>query len=150
MEHGAAFMLQPMMDFSSGFCTYDCRECSEVCPTGAIKTVHPEEKKTIQIGIAKFVKENCVIDFGHGLCGDCAEVCPTNAITMVPDELGKAFPQIDETTCIGCGACEFICKARPNKAIYVEGNVQHQVAEKPKGKAKEQREGSRRRRRGRH
>ena len=30
--------------------------------------------------------------------------------------------------CIGCGACENLCPARPFSAIYIEGNPVHQEA----------------------
>ena len=30
------------------------------------------------------------------------------------------------------GACEYACPTTPYKAIYVEGNAIHQLAEKPK------------------
>ncbi|KAB4186468.1 hypothetical protein GAQ04_21480, partial [Bacteroides uniformis] len=29
--------------------------------------------------------------------------------------------------CIGCGACENLCPARPFSAIYVEGHVMHRT-----------------------
>ena len=41
------------------------------------------------------------------------------------DDLGPEFPVVDESKCIGCGACEFACPAKPIKAIYVEGYSQH-------------------------
>jgi formate hydrogenlyase subunit 6/NADH:ubiquinone oxidoreductase subunit I len=36
-------------------------------------------------------------------------------------------PAINESRCIGCGACENLCPARPFSAIYVEGNPMHQI-----------------------
>ena len=29
--------------------------------------------------------------------------------------------------CIGCGACEYVCPARPFSAIYVEGHENHRI-----------------------
>jgi len=37
-----------------------------------------------------------------------------------------AEPVIDESLCIGCGACEAVCPARPKKAMYVEGLAVHE------------------------
>ena len=55
-------MMQPRMDYNSGFCNYDCKICSEVCPTGAIELIRLlKEKQTIQMGKAQFVEENCVV-----------------------------------------------------------------------------------------
>ncbi len=33
--------------------------------------------------------------------------------------------KVDKETCIGCGACEYICPARPLSAIFVEGYKKH-------------------------
>ena len=35
------------------------------------------------------------------------------------------IPAINEARCIGCGACENLCPARPFSAIYVEGHEVH-------------------------
>ena len=35
--------------------------------------------------------------------------------------LVQAFPVVDRQKCIGCGACEHVCPARPMPAIYVKG-----------------------------
>ena len=42
-----------------------------------------------------------------------------------PDSL--KFPAIDTERCIGCGACENLCPARPFSAIYVEGHERHRI-----------------------
>ena len=38
-------------------------------------------------------------------------------------------PEITEKYCIGCGACEFACPTKPNKAIFVDGLYTHKWAE---------------------
>ncbi len=131
LEYGFFAMLQPRMHYSKGFCNYDCTICGEVCPTGAILPVKIEEKKLIQLGKAKFVKDNCIVHTEKTECGACSEHCPTKAVKMVPFENLKE-PQVEEEICIGCGACEFACPTIPYKAIYVESNPIHLKAEKPK------------------
>jgi formate hydrogenlyase subunit 6/NADH:ubiquinone oxidoreductase subunit I len=37
------------------------------------------------------------------------------------DEKSLKIPVVDVERCIGCGACENLCPARPFSAIYVEG-----------------------------
>jgi len=53
------------------------------------------------------------------------------AIEMVPldpdDDLSPSIPAINESRCIGCGACEYVCPARPFSAIYVEGHEVHKT-----------------------
>jgi formate hydrogenlyase subunit 6/NADH:ubiquinone oxidoreductase subunit I len=41
------------------------------------------------------------------------------------DEESPVIPAINEALCIGCGACEYLCPARPFSAIYVEGHEVH-------------------------
>ena len=38
-----------------------------------------------------------------------------------------SIPAVDESRCIGCGACEYLCPARPFAAIYVEGHEVHKT-----------------------
>jgi ferredoxin len=132
LEFGFLGILQPFMDFKTSFCNYDCVVCLDVCPTGAIKTLTPEKKKTVQIGKAIFVKENCIVETEKKACGACSEHCPTKAVDMVffKDEL--KIPEVTEKYCVGCGACEFACPTFPYKAIYIEGNSIHKKAEKRK------------------
>ena len=125
--HLETFM-QPTMSYERGFCRPECTRCSEVCPTSAIKPIKREEKSSIQIGHAVWIKKNCVAVRNGVECGNCARHCPTGAIIMVPYQTanGKVqVPAVDVERCIGCGACENLCPARPFSAIYVEGHEVH-------------------------
>ncbi len=120
--------MQPEISYERGYCRPECTRCSEVCPAGAIKQIDTAEKSAIQIGQAVFVKENCVVNTDGVSCGNCARHCPTGAIHMIPKDGSSdalATPVIDTEICIGCGACEYLCPARPFSAIYVEGNQRH-------------------------
>lgn len=50
---------------------------------------------------------------------------------MVPsvpgDENSPKIPAVNDERCIGCGACEHLCPARPFSAIYVEGIERHKT-----------------------
>lgn len=131
LQYGLAGIMQPHMDFHVGYCNYDCTICANVCPTGAILPVVLEEKKLVQLGKAIFIKENCIVHTDKTDCGACSETCPTKSCHMVAYEGELVIPEVLEETCIGCGACEFACPTTPYKAIYVNGNAIHQVAEKP-------------------
>ncbi len=132
LEYGFLGMMVPRMDNKIGFCDYECTICSEVCPTNAIQPIDKEKKKLIQIGKAKFIKDNCVVQTQGTACGACSEHCPTKAVVMVPYKDNLKIPEVNEKICIGCGACEFACPTIPYKAIYVESNLVHIKAEPPK------------------
>lgn len=132
LEYGILGIMQPRMDFITGFCNYDCVICSDVCPTGAILPQKSYAKKLIQLGVAKFIRDNCIVYTQGTDCGACAEHCPTKAVRMILDpEVNKNAPKVDEEICIGCGACEYACPTIPYKAIYVKSNPIHQTAKKP-------------------
>lgn len=126
-------LLQPTMSFERGWCRPECTLCSEVCPTGAITRVTPEQKTAIRIGHAVWMKDFC-LPYSEGTdCGNCARHCPGAAIKMVragdleftgkgPADPMIRVPLIDENRCIGCGACEHYCPSEPMAAIYIEGH----------------------------
>ena len=122
-------LMLPTMSYELGYCRPECNRCSEVCPAGAIKPIALEVKASTQIGHAVWIKKNCVPLTDGVECGNCARHCPTGAIEMVPsdpdDEESPYVPAINEARCIGCGACEYLCPARPFSAIYVEGHEVH-------------------------
>jgi polyferredoxin len=133
-EYGLGGVMQPFMDYHTGYCNYDCTKCGEVCPTGAILPLTITKKKSTQLGIAQFMQHNCVVFTDETSCGSCSEHCPTQAVAMVPYKGELTIPHVTAEICIGCGACERVCPAKPNKAIYVEGNVVHQSAKRPEVK----------------
>lgn len=107
---------QPEMDFRFGHCHPDCTRCSEVCPTGAISRLTKEEKRTSHIGHAVWHKELCIRTAEDVNCTACERKCPVGAIHIV-----KGVPVVDAEACLGCGACEHVCPARPMPAMTIEG-----------------------------
>lgn len=122
-------LMQPEASYERGYCRPECTRCSEVCPAGAIKPIDTADKSSIQVGHAVWVKANCVPLTDGVECGNCARHCPTGAIQMVPsdpsDNNSVKIPVVNPERCIGCGACENLCPARPFSAIYVEGHEVH-------------------------
>ena len=122
-------LMQPEMSYERGYCRPECNKCSQVCPAGAIKPITIEEKSSIQIGHAVVCLDNCVVNTDEVSCGNCARHCPAGAIRMVKknpdDENSLRIPVVNEERCIGCGACENLCPARPFTAIHVEGHEIH-------------------------
>ena len=122
-------LMQPEMSYERGYCRPECTRCSDICPAGAIRPVSIEEKSSIQIGHAVVNLDSCVVNTDGVKCGNCARHCPAGAIRMVrknPDDpKSLMIPTVDEERCIGCGACENLCPARPLAAIHVEGHEVH-------------------------
>jgi len=126
-------LMQPQMSFERGYCRPECVKCSEVCPAGAILKITPEEKTQWKVGTASIAPWLCLVDNGTvEECGNCARHCPVGAIQMVKKvrEDGKTvmIPSVEEEKCIGCGACENLCPARPISAITVNGYQIHHKA----------------------
>lgn len=119
--------MQPESSYEIGYCRPECTRCSDVCPTGAIRPIDIADKSSIQIGHAVWVKANCIPLTDDVDCGNCARHCPTGAISMVNSENGRKIPAVNTERCIGCGACENLCPARPFSAIYVEGHENHRI-----------------------
>lgn len=122
-------LMQPEMSYERGYCRPECTRCSDVCPAGAIRPISISDKSSTRIGHAVWVKKNCVPLTDGVDCGNCARHCPSGAIQMVPsdpnDETSIQIPVVNTERCIGCGACENLCPARPFSAIYVEGHSVH-------------------------
>ena len=124
-------LMQPESSYERGYCRPECTKCSEVCPAGAIRPITADDKAATQIGHAVWVKANCIPVTDGVKCGNCARHCPVGAISMVSLEADNPdsprIPAVNIERCIGCGACENLCPARPFSAIYVEGHENHRI-----------------------
>ena len=108
---------QPEMDFRRGYCLLGCNySCGHVCPTGAINWIPRLARKNVHMGHAIWKKDICIRTTDGVQCTACSRKCPVGAIHIV-----EGFPVVDKTVCIGCGACEHVCPARPMPAIFVKG-----------------------------
>lgn len=123
--------MQPTMSYETGYCRPECNKCTEVCPAGAINPISVAEKSSIQIGHAVWIKENCIVLTDDVNCDNCYRNCPADAITMIRSDANnpksRKIPAVNVERCIGCGACENLCPARPFSAIYVEGHSSHRT-----------------------
>lgn len=83
----------------------------------------------MHIGTAKVDLDLCVVNRDGVSCDNCSRHCPAGAIIMVKkdpkDKNSLRIPTVDESRCIGCGACEFLCPSRPYSAIHVNGLSVH-------------------------
>lgn len=130
LDYGLSGLLQPHLDFTAGYCSYECQRCGEVCPSGALRPLALAVKQITQLGNSKFIRANCIVYTDQIACSACADYCPTHAVQMFPYQNGLQLPQIDLALCIGCGACENACPARPYRAIYVEGHAVQELGKR--------------------
>lgn len=135
--YGWEGLFQPVMDYKVSFCNYDCVVCTQVCPTSALLPLTVDEKKEVQLGKVRFIKDDCVVFTKNTACGACSEHCPTKAVGMVPYMMGLTIPEVNTEICVGCGACEYACPTDP-KAIVVDANPVHLKALLPVETEKEE------------
>ena len=108
---------QPEMFFQEGFCRMSCGyKCASACPVGALRPRSKANRKKLHFGLATVRADLCLRETEGVACKACLRKCPLNAITIEGD-----VPVVDPDVCVGCGACEHVCAARPEPAIRVEG-----------------------------
>ena len=113
---------QPVMDFRRGYCLDTCVRCGEICPELALRKLQAVQRPNVHVGEAVWTKDRCIRTTEGDQCTACVRKCPVRAIHLV-----QGIPVVDRQKCIGCGACEHVCPARPLPAIYVKGYERQRV-----------------------
>jgi len=116
---GIAGLLAPVLDFRQDYCLEDCTRCTDVCPTGALVRLAPEDKPRARIGLPRVDMDVCLLGDDRE-CAVCRNWCPYEAIALVFSEKEYTLtPEVDLEKCPGCGACEAVCPTKPTKAIVI-------------------------------
>ncbi len=94
----------PELDFSRTGCAF-CGACALACSTGALqRDVDSRAPWTLQAQLIP----GCLALQG-ALCRSCSEHCEADAIRFKLHRNGVAQPQINVSSCTGCGACIGVC-----------------------------------------
>jgi ferredoxin-type protein NapG len=112
LEHNTNFsfsLLTPVVKFGKGYCFESCNNCSQVCPSGSITSFNISSKKHLKMGRCLLNSKNCLL-LDDKECGKCKTACSYNAISIVStNDLFNSLPKINDSLCVGCGACLIIC-----------------------------------------
>jgi ferredoxin len=108
-DHGVAGFLTPVVRFDEDYCREGCRRCTVVCPSGAIRSLHGQQKQEAPIGLARVDMGLCWLADDRE-CNICGRSCPFDAVTFAwSEETYSRSPRIDPARCPGCGACQVAC-----------------------------------------
>jgi len=139
-EAGLEGLWSPTLVPRIGYCEPSCVLCSEVCPTGAIWQITPQEKgwvvgvgaahsQPVRLGTAFYDRGRCLPWAMATECIVCEEWCPVSPKAIytedaeVTDSAGNSKtlrqPRVDPSRCVGCGACEYACPLQERPAVYV-------------------------------
>jgi ferredoxin len=126
-ETGVEGLWTPILNPQTGYCEYECRKCTQVCPTDAIMELTLEEKKKFKIGTAVVDRNRCYTYADGYNCAVCEEHCPVpeKAIRFrevnvwnFRGELVKVKQiYVVPDLCIGCGICQHVCPRSDSPGI---------------------------------
>ncbi|MBE0432129.1 4Fe-4S binding protein [candidate division WOR-3 bacterium] len=122
LEAGIGGLWTPRLAARIGGCEKNCSMCGQVCPTGAIRKLDPEEKTYAKMGTAVIDRTRCIAWEQDRVCLICDEACPYGAISSLSETIrGTTLlrPFIDEQICTGCGLCEARCPIEGRAAIEI-------------------------------
>lgn len=139
-EGGLEGIWTPILTPRIGYCEPSCVLCSEVCPTGAIWKITPQEKgwvvgveksnrQPVRLGTAFYDRGRCLPWAMATDCIVCEEWCPVSPKAIYLKEVEEIDssgnkkllkqPHVDPSRCVGCGACEYACPLQEHPAVYV-------------------------------
>lgn len=109
----------PTLDFTPKnaegrvFCDENCTACGNICPTGALKKIRPEEKKNLRIARCEMTFDLCRRAYQKE-CSICIQECPFGAMAEVwSEEQYAKIPTVNPDLCTGCGKCVAYCPGEP-------------------------------------
>ncbi len=123
-QQGLEGLWTPMVKADWAGCEPSCNSCGQVCPTGAIRALPLEEKRTTRMGLAEVDPSTCLPLAGQQECDLCVQEC--NAAGYEAIEFIRVGTQVDEhgapiegsgflaprviaELCVGCGLCQTRC-----------------------------------------
>lgn len=109
---GALRLWTPRAVMTWGACDPSCNNCGHMCPTGAIRALPLEEKRSARMGLAVVDKGTCLPHAGTKACQLCVDVCRDvgyRAIALAAAGTGFEAPAVEAAKCVGCGYCENVC-----------------------------------------
>ncbi|MCP4499891.1 MAG: hypothetical protein GY822_08005 [Deltaproteobacteria bacterium] len=94
--------------------------CAAACTSGALLLPkdaegNPNPPQLVHLGVARLIPDLC-FTFRGPECGACGRLCPPGAEGALTFRAGR--PSLDESQCVGCGACVEACITTP-KAIVL-------------------------------
>lgn len=135
LQAGAEGFYTPILLPRLGYCEYNCTLCGQVCPTGAIPQLPPEQKKREVIGKAVFDRNHCLPYAKKIDCIVCEEHCPipkkairsrvVSQTTDTGEPVKLQEPYIIDELCNGCGICENVCPVEGKAGVKVFGVKDH-------------------------
>ncbi len=130
LKAGFLGMFTPTLIFRRGFCNPECHKCSEMCPTGAIRSLSRDERKWAKIGTAEILHHKCLAWEHQKSCMVCDEVCPSDAVKFKKEPGNPVtVPHVIENKCTGCGYCEHHCPVQNKSAIIISPMGELRLAE---------------------
>ena len=102
----------PQVEFSRGECLF-CSDCTDACTPAALYKTPGRAPWALKVSLDT---DTCIAYQGVE-CRACADPCEPRAIRMRPSVGGVSLPDIDLSTCTGCGACYAPC---PVQALRIQ------------------------------
>ncbi|MFC1724398.1 4Fe-4S dicluster domain-containing protein [candidate division KSB1 bacterium] len=128
-EAGLEGIWTPVVNAKAGYCIYECKICTEVCPAEAVEKLSLEDKKVFKIGTAIINRDLCYTYADGFNCTVCFDKCPLKekAIKFREIEIWSFTGRltrvkqiyIDPDLCTGCGICEYVCPRKDKSGIYI-------------------------------
>ena len=99
----------PVINLRAGECLF-CSDCAEACDAEAIL---PATAWTVRPKV-----DNTCLSATGVTCRTCEDQCEARAIRFTLKTGGRSVPQIDLSSCTGCGACAAPCPTRSISFFY--------------------------------